>query len=99
MCIVLTVLYAGFAALTFAFSRTVLTEMAADYSEHDGLIMMTPEQSAFAVSRSKGVASHFVGGAGYDGYIGERFDIRPTSGVNGGGGFVAPTQISDGTLT
>lgn len=92
MCMFLTVLYASFAALTFAFSKDVLTEMSADYSDNYD----PPEASAFAVSssiRNKGT-SHFLG-AGYDGYIGERFDVRPAN----ASGFVAPTHPSDGTLT
>jgi len=80
MCVFLTVLYAGFAALTFAFSKDVLAENAID--EHE---------EALTSTRSKNT-SHFVGG--YDGYIGERFDVRP----NGASGFVAPTP-PDGTLT
>ena len=76
----LTVLYAGFAALTFTFSKTVLSEMECD--EHE---------EALASTRNKS-AAHFVGG--YDGYIGERFDVRP----NGASGFVAPTR-ADGTMT
>ena len=77
MCMVLTVLYAGFAALTFAFSKAVLSEMAED--EHEDALNSTRSKNA-----------HFV--TGYDGYIGERFDVRPNS------GFVAPTP-ADGTLT
>lgn len=80
MCVFLTVLYAGFAGLTFTFSKAVLGEMTADFHE-DGL----------SSTRSK-KTSHFVGG--YDGYIGERFDVRP----NSTSGFVAP-QPSEGTLT
>ena len=80
-------MYAGFAALTFTFSRSVLNEMDADF-EH--------EAAALASTRSKSHVStnHFVGG--YDGYIGERFDVRPNSGVTPG--FVAPKPV-DGTLT
>jgi len=81
MCMFLTVLYAGFAALTFAFSKAVLSEMAAD--EHE---------DALASTRNHKNTAHFVGG--YDGYIGERFDVRP----NGASGFVAPTP-AEGTLT
>jgi hypothetical protein len=76
MCIFLTVLYVGFAALTFAYSGTVLEEMESDQNE-EGL----------ASTRIKTTAQ-FVGG--YDGYIGERFDIRHNA------GFVAPPN---GSLT
>jgi hypothetical protein len=79
MCMVLTVLYAGFAALTFVFSKAVLTEMAEDENED-------PLNS----TRSKNKNAHFV--TGYDGYIGERFDVRPNP------GFVAP-KATDGTLS
>lgn len=78
MCLFLTVMYASFAALTYVWSKTVLMEMSAD--EHE---------EALASTRSK--TSHFVGA--YDGYIGERFDMRPSN-----VGFVAP-KASDGTLT
>jgi len=78
MCMFLTVLYAGFAGLTYAFSTSVLEELVMDEKEE-----------ALASSRSKG--SHFV--SGYDGYIGERFGVRPTA-----GGFVAP-QPTEGTMT
>ncbi len=79
MCMVLTVLYAGFAALTFMYSKSIMSEMADD--EHE---------EGLSSTRSKN--THFVGG--YDGYIGERFDIRPNSGPTG---FVAPTP-PQGTL-
>ena len=73
----LTVMYAGFAALTFAFSKSVLEELAEDERE---TIRNTP--------RSK--PPGFVGG--YDGYIGERFDVRRN------GGFVAPPPTNQGAL-
>lgn len=72
-------MYGGFAILTFTFSQDVLLEMAAD--EHEIALQST---------RSKN--THFIGG--YDGYIGERFDVRP----HGPSSFVAPTP-PDGTLT
>jgi hypothetical protein len=67
MCTVLTLLYSGFAALTFSFSKAVLEEEALDANETE---MQSTRSSA-----------HY----GYDGYFGERFDIRPSS-----NGFVAP---------
>jgi hypothetical protein len=60
MCIFLTVLYAGFAALVFTFAHTVLEELSSEEA---------------LMSKSNKNPSHFVGG-GYDGYIGGRFDIR-----------------------
>jgi hypothetical protein len=80
LCMFLTILYAGFAALSFFFSDDILQELALD--EH---------AETLNGSRNK-ATNHFVGG--YDGYIGERFDVRR----NGAPTFVAP-QISDGTLT
>lgn len=81
MCMFLTLLYAGFAAVMFVFSKALLEENAID-----------EQQETLASTRSH--KPTFVGG--YDGYIGERFDVRP---ANGGGtpGFVAPT-ITEGTL-
>lgn len=79
MCMFLTILYAGFAAVTFIFSKSVLEELARD----------EPDE---AVSTRQKTTNHFVGG--YDGYIGERFDVRR----NGAPSFVAP-QPADGTLT
>jgi len=82
MCMVLTVIYAGFAALTLTYATNVIDEYAVD--ERDEAIMMTS-------TRNKTI--HF--NAGYDGYIGERFDVvRPR---NGPGGFVS-TTAPDATL-
>ena len=80
MCMFLTVLYAGFAGLTFAFSKSVLEELLED-ERHE---------NALASSRGKPNPTHFVGGyvSASDGYIGERFDVRRS---NGATGFVAPT--------
>jgi hypothetical protein len=66
---VLTVLYAGFAALTFSFANSVIEEHENDEREE-----------AMESTRSK-ANSHF---SGYDGYIGERFDVgRQTNGPSG----------------
>ena len=82
MCMVLTVLYAGFAALTLAYATNVIEEHAAD--EREETIMMTS-------TGNKSV--HF--NSGFDGYIGERFGIgRPR---NGPAGFVS-TSPPDSTL-
>jgi len=73
LCMFLTVLYAGFAALTFAYANTVMAEHTMDEREE-----------AMLSTRNK--AGHFNG---YDGYIGERFDVgRPR---NGPAGFVSPS--------
>lgn len=83
MCMFLTVLYAGFAALTFAFSRTVLEELDED-----------ERLDALGSTRSK--STHFPAGTTYkNGYIGERFDVR---GRGSTPGFVTPTP-QEGTLT
>ena len=79
---VLTVLYAGFAALTLAYATSVIEEYAAD--EMEETIMMTS-------TRNK--SGHF--NSGYDGYIGERFGVgRPR---NGTASFVSTTP-PDSTL-
>lgn len=65
MCMVLTVLYGGFAGLTLAYAPDVIDEHAIDEREE---VLMTS-------TRNKTV--HFNGG--YDGYIGERFDIGRTT--------------------
>mmetsp|Transcript_5842 Transcript_5842/g.14570 ORF Transcript_5842/g.14570 Transcript_5842/m.14570 type:complete len:272 (+) Transcript_5842:105-920(+) len=74
MCMVLTVLYAGFAALTLAYATNIIEEHAAD--ERDETIMMTS-------TGNKSV--HF--NSGYDGYIGERFGVGQPR--NGPAGFVS----------
>lgn len=63
LCMFLTVLYAGFAALTYAYSTSLVEEHALD--EREGQILST---------RDKGVANF----NGYGGYIGERFDVGRT---------------------
>lgn len=74
LCIVLTVIYAGFAALTLFYSHGVIDEYNMDELEEQ---MLTS-------TRHKQIV-HFNVNTGYDGYIGERFDVgRPT-------GFVSPT--------
>jgi hypothetical protein len=65
----LTVLYASFAGLTFAFSKSVLEELDLDEMEDS--------------SRNMNLHHH----GGYDGYIGERFDVRRPTNASG---FVAP---------
>jgi hypothetical protein len=58
MCMFLTVLYAGFAGLSFAFSKSIIEELVEEERED--------------TQRHKAPPNHF----GYDGYIGERFDVR-----------------------
>jgi hypothetical protein len=102
MCVVLTVLYAGFAALTFVFSKPVLAEMSSDYPDpdhHHQEVLSGTSGHHLSSTRSKGGRpSHgFVTAyQQHDGYIGERFDVmRPSP------GFVAPAVVSgaEGTLT
>lgn len=76
MCMFLTVIYAGFAALTFAFSHSIIEENNADAREE-----------SYSSSQKKSTNPIFTSG-----YIGERFDVRPS------GGFVAPSP-DEGTLT
>lgn len=61
LCMFLTVMYAGFAALTYAYSSSVIEEHALDERE-DHLLS----------TREKGVG-HFNGF--HSGYIGDRFDV------------------------
>ena len=98
MCLVLTVLYFGFAALTFAFSKAVLSEMADDdcgMDENTHRRFDDRGSTRSALTTKNATHSHFV--TGYDGYIGERFDVvggmRPAV-----AGFVAPTPAPEGTL-
>ena len=71
----LTIIYAGFAALTFAYANGVMEEHAMDEREE-----------AMISTRNK--VGHFNG---YNGYIGERFDVGRPTGRNGPPGFVSPT--------
>jgi hypothetical protein len=86
MCMFLTILYAGFAALTYAFSTAILEELAADEREE----AYNNTRSHLHHHKSQ---NHFVGG--FDGYIGERFDVRRTTGPTG---FVAPKPTDMGTM-
>ncbi|KAG7355841.1 hypothetical protein IV203_000527 [Nitzschia inconspicua] len=73
LCVVLTLIYAGFAALTFAYSNCVIDEY----------IMDEREEQLMLSTRNKTVV-HF--NTAYDGYIGERFDVgRPTGFVSPSG--------------
>jgi len=113
MCMVLTVLYAGFAALTLTYATDVIDEHSID--ERDDMatnIMMT---STNRMNINKTTVGHFnahagydgyIGGeainhnrnvVGYDGYIGERFDVVGHRPRNGPAGFVS-TTTPDATL-
>jgi hypothetical protein len=77
----LTVVYAGFAALTFAYANSIMDEHSFDEREE-----------AMLSTRNK--TGQYMG---YDGYIGERFDVgRPRNGPTGFG--VSPSA-PDATLT
>lgn len=81
MCMFLTVLYAGFAGLTFAFANGVMEEHVIDERED-------------SMQSTRNKVGHFNG---YDGYIGERFDVGRTRNT-GPAGFVSPTP-PEATLT
>ena len=89
MCAILTVIYAGFAGLLFAWSRSLLQEMASDDDLDDNATMAHHQ---FNHHHKQPNSHHFVvGPPAYNGYIGERFDVRtagfvsgPTVGSNGG---------------
>lgn len=63
MCMVLTVLYAGFAGVTLAYANDVIEECANDERDDDAIMMTS--------TRNK--TGHF--NTAYDGYIGERFGV------------------------
>ena len=80
LCMFLTVVYASFAALTFTYANSIMEEHILDEREE-----------AMLSTRNK--TGHFNG---YDGYIGERFDVgRPRN--SGPAGFVSPSA-PDATL-
>jgi hypothetical protein len=91
MCMFLTVLYAGFAALTFSFSHSIIEEHAAD--ERDEALAMAHHSN---YNQHKMTPHHHIvagfNSNGFDGYIGERFDVHRSisRGPNTGGvgGFV-----------
>lgn len=75
MCMFLTVMYAGFAGLTFAYSKSVMEELDEDERTTD-----------FGHRPSQITSSHHHPFGYNNGYIGERFDIRRNA---PGGGFVS----------
>jgi len=77
MCVFLTLLYAGFAALTFSFAHNVIQEQEQDVLEEARM----PRKN--------------TGTFGYNGYIGERFDVARSK---RSAGFV-PQTSPDATLT
>lgn len=86
MCMFLTVIYAGFAALTFSFSQSIIEEHADDLRDQ-------------ALNISRNIQPHYNG---YDGFIGERFDVVPRPPLYAGstpGGFVSPTPNDVAALT
>jgi hypothetical protein len=94
MCMILTVLYGGFAALTFWWSKPILQEISADDLHEESSL----QHNAYGVTGRSPSKHHFVvasNGAGYDGYIGERFDVRTSGFVGAPVGAVTGT---DGTL-
>lgn len=82
MCMFLTVLYAGFAALTFSFSHSIIEEHAAD--EREEALAAAHHTHQY---QTKMTTHHHVGfnSNGYDGYIGERFDVHRSRGAPGVG--------------
>ena len=92
MCMFLTVMYAGFAALTFSFSHSILEEHSHDEREE------MPQHQMHKMT----LHSH-CSNAGYDGtgYIGERFDVHRSRQTTPGvvGSFVAPKPADVATLT
>ena len=86
MCMFLTVLYAGFAALTFSFSHSIIEEHAADEREEALAAAHLSHQYSSKITPH----NHHVGfnSNGYGGYIGERFDVHRSRGPGSGVGFV-----------
>lgn len=73
----------GFAALTFTFRHSLLSELE-------------EEERVGAYSQSRTTTNHFTAGTTYNnGYIGERFDVRRGGTTSG---FVSP-KTSEGALT
>mmetsp|Transcript_11577 Transcript_11577/g.23872 ORF Transcript_11577/g.23872 Transcript_11577/m.23872 type:complete len:259 (+) Transcript_11577:92-868(+) len=83
LCIVLTILYAGFAGVTLAYANDVINECANDdrVDDDDNNILMT--------STRNHKNNHFS--TAYDGYIGERFDVGRRKGPSS---FVSTTSPS-----
>jgi len=77
MCMVLTILYAGFAAVTLAYANDVIDECASDGRDEDDIMLTS--------TRNK--AGHY--NTAYDGYIGDRFGVGRSRG--GPGSFVSTT--------
>jgi hypothetical protein len=99
MCMVLTVLYAGFAALILTYATDIIDEHAIEERDDINNIMMTStnRKTNNTVGHTFNVNSHTTG---YDGYIGERFDVVGRSGHrprnnNGPAGFVSPTAPNE----
>ena len=102
MCMFLTVLYAGFAALTFSFSHSIIEEheadereeaMAAAHHHHHHSNKLTPHHGHHPYN------PHNTFNNGYDGYIGERFDVHRSRGPGPGGVGFVPGGGDVATLT
>mmetsp|Transcript_59210 Transcript_59210/g.144744 ORF Transcript_59210/g.144744 Transcript_59210/m.144744 type:complete len:296 (-) Transcript_59210:6055-6942(-) len=94
LCLFLTLLYAGFAALTFVFANGVIDEYDTDDRLNNGN----------SNSNTGGVGSGIGGVGGYDGttgYIGgERFDLGRLHSPSGPTGFVSPSMKgNEATMT
>jgi hypothetical protein len=85
MCMFLTVVYGSFAAFTFLYANGIMEEHAIDDREESMLSARDHHQMG-----------HF--NAGYDGYIGGRFDVGVRPMTRGPAPFISPTP-ADGTLT
>lgn len=86
MCIILTILYSGFAALTMAYADDVIEECASDERDEDDIMLTSTRNKANRYNSA-------YDGTAYDGYIGERFAMGPPR--KGPGSFVgSPTSLA-----
>lgn len=105
MCMVLTVLYAGFAALTLTYATDVIDEHSIDERDDMATNIMMTSTKVGHFNAHTGYDGYIGGDAinhnrnvvGYDGYIGERFDVVGHRPRNGPAGFVS-TTTPDATL-
>jgi len=99
MCMVLTVLYAGFAALTLTYATDVIDEHSIDERDDMATNIMMTSTKVGHFNAHAGYDGYIGGDAinhnrnvvGYDGYIGERFDVVGHRPRNGPAGFVSTT--------
>ena len=109
MCMFLTVLYAGFAALTFSFSHSIIEEHEADEREEAAMMAAAHHHHPHHPHSNKLTynphpthhhTNGFTNSNGFDGYIGERFDVhRSTRGPGPGGVGVGFGVQSNGDVT